>query len=260
MSTEDRKRRRLAEREDLFLDTAAALLHERGFVGLTMDRVAEATEYSKGTVYQHFTSKEDLVTALICRSDMIRVELFERALTFTGTSRERAGAIGAAAEVFLGLFPEHFRIEATLRVESLRAKASPTRRAELEASEKRCLATGFTVISEAVAAGDLVLAPGDKPQNHTFGLWCLYIGSFLFHSQDFPLEEYGIDPFGSVLLRNANLLLDGMGWRPLSHEHDYVAARERALLEVFPDEARRCGLLPDGPSPTARARRRPDPS
>ena len=244
MSTEDRKRRRLAEREALFLDTAARLLDERGFVGLTMDRVAEATDYSKGTVYQHFTNKEDLVTALIHRSDLARVELFERALTFQGNSRERAGAIGAAAEVFLALHPDHFRVEATLRVDSLRAKASPARRADLEACEQRCLATGFTVISEAVAAGELELAPGDKPQNHTFALWCLYTGAFLFHSQEFPLEEFGIDPFGSVLLRNANLLLDGMGWRPLSHEHDYVAARERALREVFPDEARRAGLLP----------------
>ena len=47
----------------------------------------------------------------------------------------------------------------------------------------------------------------------------------------------------AVMLGNANIFLDGCGWRPLSTEHDYVAARQRALREVFSSEARRAGLI-----------------
>ncbi|MBX7259264.1 MAG: TetR/AcrR family transcriptional regulator [Candidatus Hydrogenedentes bacterium] len=35
-----------------------------GYHGLTMGRLAEAAECAKGTVYQHFSCKEDLSVAL----------------------------------------------------------------------------------------------------------------------------------------------------------------------------------------------------
>ena len=45
------------------------------------------------------------------------------------------------------------------------------------------------------------------------------------------------------LIRNAQRFLDGLGWRPFSHEHDDDGARLRALGELFPKEAREAGLL-----------------
>lgn len=244
MSTLDRKRQKLLEREQLILDTAHDMLLERGYIGLTMDRIAEQIDYSKGTVYQHFSNKEDLLTALLIRTAKIRAQFFERALAFEGRTRERMGAIGVAAEVFLGLFPEHYRIEQTIRVESLRDKASAARQADLFACDSRCLKTGFEVVREACAAGDLVLAEGDSPENLAFGLWCLYTGGFTFHTQRFPFEDFGIGEFQPVLLRNALIMIDGMNWRPLSSAFDYLESRRRALAEIFPSEAERLGLLP----------------
>ena len=63
--TVTRKQREIAQREDLILETARKMLLERGYLGLTMDRIAEEIEYSKGTVYQHFSSKEDLISTLV---------------------------------------------------------------------------------------------------------------------------------------------------------------------------------------------------
>ena len=54
------------------------MLISQGYAGLSMDRLAEATEYSKGTVYQHFSTKEDLVMALASQTMEQRVSLFER--------------------------------------------------------------------------------------------------------------------------------------------------------------------------------------
>ncbi len=62
-----RKQREIRQREAYLLDVARKMLMEHGFSGLSMDRLAEATEYSKGTVYQHFSTKEDLVAALAVR-------------------------------------------------------------------------------------------------------------------------------------------------------------------------------------------------
>ena len=44
------------------------MLLEKGYLGLTMDRIADEAEYSKGTIYQHFTCKEEIVAALGIRS------------------------------------------------------------------------------------------------------------------------------------------------------------------------------------------------
>ena len=68
MGTLTRKQREIAEREQLILGIAAEMLVERGYLGLTMDRIAAATEYSKGTIYQHFPNKEEIVAALATES------------------------------------------------------------------------------------------------------------------------------------------------------------------------------------------------
>ena len=51
MSTSNRKEREIREREELILAVGRDLLLERGYLGMTMDKIAEATEYSKGLEY-----------------------------------------------------------------------------------------------------------------------------------------------------------------------------------------------------------------
>ena len=71
------------------------MLIEQGYAGLSMDRLAEATEYSKGTIYQHFSTKEDLITALAVESSEQRLALMAKARTFRGRPRERMLALGS---------------------------------------------------------------------------------------------------------------------------------------------------------------------
>ena len=54
------------------LQLAQQLLQQDGFTGLTMDRLTAVSEVSKGTIYNHFCSKEDLITqtkGVECRKD-----------------------------------------------------------------------------------------------------------------------------------------------------------------------------------------------
>jgi AcrR family transcriptional regulator len=62
------RERQRAEREQLILQEAERLLRDEGYEGLVMERLAERVGISKGTVYQHFAKKEDLVGAIILRS------------------------------------------------------------------------------------------------------------------------------------------------------------------------------------------------
>ncbi len=50
MSTSARKEREFAQRQELFLETTRQMLLNIGYLNVTMDRIAQETEYSKGTI------------------------------------------------------------------------------------------------------------------------------------------------------------------------------------------------------------------
>ncbi len=243
MAVETRKQREMRTREELFLDLAREMVIERGYLGLTMDRIAEATEYSKGTLYQHFCSKEDLLVALLCRTGSLRLELFERAALFRGGSRERMRAIGVAAELLAILYPHHEQVESLLRTSSIRAKASKEHLEHLQSCESRVLNVCFGITRDAVAQGELELPAGCVLEDITLGLWSLYQGAFTIVSTEFPLATFGFSEPLVALRANAELFLDGCNWKPLSVDSDVEPSRRRILTEVFPEEAARAGLI-----------------
>lgn len=251
MAPPTRKERQFRERGDLVLRVARTLLLERGYLGLTMDRIATATEYSKGTIYQHFANKEEIVAALAVQTAEKRVALFERGAASTGSTRERILGVGIAAEVFLRLYPDHFKAEQITRATSIREKISPETAASLLDLEHRCVGIATDVVRDAVSAGELALPDGVAPETVSFGLWCLTYGVFtLLVTEGRPFADLGFaDPL-RLLERNQNLLLDGHGWTPLSSNHDYAAVRERILAEVFPEESTLLeqGLLQQAPT------------
>ena len=126
--TLSRKQREIQGREGRILEVARSMIVQDGYHGLSMDRIAEALEYSKGTIYQHFSCKEEILMALVNQSMDRRLDLFRRAAAFRGGSRERMAAIGAACELFFQLYPDHFHIEHTIRITSIKEKTSEQRR------------------------------------------------------------------------------------------------------------------------------------
>ncbi len=240
MGTSTRKQREIREREELILDVAAKMLVERGFNYLTMDRIAEAIEYSKGTVYQHFSCKEDLLATLTVRNTELRCDLFARAIEFKGTTRERMTAIGAAFDVLMTLHPERCKAETLYHASHMRAKASEVSKAELKAADQRCDDLLGNLIREAIEAGDLPLR--DEATLHAlhFGLWALSWGSYQIVETMEPCElvERGFADPVAALHMNQERLLDGFGWTPLSSEKDYPSVRHRVRDQLFAQEQR----------------------
>src|SRR5947209_18295805 len=60
----DRSERKARTRAAL-LEAAARVYARRGFEGATLDEVAEEAGFTKGAVYDHFGSKENLLVALL---------------------------------------------------------------------------------------------------------------------------------------------------------------------------------------------------
>jgi AcrR family transcriptional regulator len=239
MSIQTRKKRELSEREELFLQVARRLLLERGFHGLTMDRIAEETEYSKGTIYLHFGCKEELILELGKRSRKKRLDLIARGAAFDGRPRERVMAVGVGVELHARLYPDDVRIWEVMNAESIIEKIPADRQPDLKASDIAVNDILIQLVQEAVDCGDLALRSGDSPQEITFGLWAITDGGFAAILGGAPLEHLGLqDPYAAIF-KNCHVLGDGYGWHPLSHEWDYAATLDRIRREVFPEESAR---------------------
>jgi AcrR family transcriptional regulator len=244
MSTSARKQREIGQRERLLLGIARKMLIEQGYAGLSMDRLAEATEYSKGTVYQHFSTKEDLVTALAVESARERLALFRRAREFRGRSRERIVALGVADGLFALLYPHYFRSELIISMADLESRVSEERYQELVRQEGSVVGLLREAVQEAVGAGDLSLQPPLTVEGAVFGLFSMAVGAHTAAVNFAPvLRELGGGPPLVMLHANFQALLDGLGWRPFRSEWDYDATYGRIALEIFPEESGRAGLV-----------------
>lgn len=91
MSTLTRKQREIQEREQRILAVARTALLEQGYLGLSMDAIAAHLEYSKGTIYNHFPCKEEIIIALALETNDKRLGMFERAAAWPGLPREPDG-------------------------------------------------------------------------------------------------------------------------------------------------------------------------
>ncbi len=233
MSVRERKKRQIEERADLVLDVARHLFIERGFHGVTMDRIAKACEYSKGTIYGHFPNKEEVVVALASRAVQRTHQLFERAARFSGRSRERMCALGESYASFVQNEPEDFRFWLMLRPDALRDKISSERQEAFLTGEQACMSIVDGVVRDALAEGDLVLQPDQTAGDIGFGLWSLSFGAYsLADSNDFVHGLTGSGVFPSVR-RHGHALMDGYGWQPLFAQWDYASTYARIEAEVF---------------------------
>ncbi len=244
MTTQDRKAREFAAREDLFLDTARRLIMSDGLLSLTMARVAKACDYATGTLYQHFFSKEDLLLALSTRMSAERVSLFCRAADGVGTTRDRMFALSVADVLFASQCPEHFRLAQYVFTEAVWSATSlPRRQAALEGSQPMCDRVR-SIVQQAVTDGDL---PDRGLRNLDLGVgpWTLCLGMHTLVHADGLLSFYDVNrPYG-LLLQHIEFLLNGLDWKPLVTDvsSQHVARKvEWLCTEVLSDVCDREGI------------------
>ncbi len=217
------------QREQQLLLLAQQILQQDGFAGLTMDRLTALSSVSKGTIYNHFCSKEDLFTALSVDSLQRQLQLFQQALQIPGHSREQALALHLAYYRFSTTEPTLFLCLLTATTPGVVEKSSPERLALRQQLEFQLAALCQQLITQAIALGDLQLRAGQTIDALAFVQWAqAFGGNALFK----PTQQLGL--FSQLqaqptMLLGVNLLLDGLNWRPLSSEWDYQASWQRMM-------------------------------
>ncbi|WGV99166.1 TetR/AcrR family transcriptional regulator [Vibrio sp. YMD68] len=231
-----KKQKAIADREVELTLLAKSLVQEQGFSNLTMDKLTAASPYSKGTIYNHFCSKEDVILALCIHSLKSEALLFDRIGDFEGNTRERVIALHVAYRIYARMEPVLSTCAIMAKSPWVLEKASPDRVAGLNALEEIVISQADELIGLAADAGDLKFSSGIGSDAIVFANWSIAFGSNALtqNASNSHCINRLQDPFS--VLHNANMLLDGLGWKPLSSEWDYRKTWRRVESELFSEE------------------------
>lgn len=209
-----RKQREINEREKRILSLARPILVAEGYQSLSMERLASQMEYAKGTLYNHFPNKEEIVVALAHESLELRRSMFERAATISSKSRERMMAISCACDLYTMQCPQHFAVEQMLRNSVIWEKSSKKRQELIRHCELKSMSIVAGIARDAVAAGDLKLPKSMTPEEFVFGFWSLTYGSHVLITSSPSLPDIGVSDAMRSIRYHAWVLTNGYNWQP----------------------------------------------
>lgn len=232
MNTQSRRQREFDQREKLFLDTARNIIRKEGISALTMDKIAEQTEYAKGTVYKHFSCKEDILCGLCLDSLGLMYEMFQQSLTWEGNSREKIICIGVGYQLYTQHFPEEFDLLIAARTNNIREKASPERLERMDQVDTLVMNAIRGVIQLAIQSGDLTLKQGMRIDDLCLGLWAMSFGLLVLDSARDLITGLELSETNNLLLNQMSSLLDGYQWHPLSTEYDYHTTYKKTFQHL----------------------------
>lgn len=226
------EQKRLAREEEL-IDLAVAIIAEQGPGSLTLEKLTARSDYSKGTIYNHFINKEDCLTALCGRAVSSIMQLFEHAMEFDGVLREKALALHYSYQLYSLLHPALFQVVLTSKSPGVREHSSEKRVRQMDTLELEINEFSDAMFRQALAQGEIVNS-SVSVETMTFANWAMSFGSLALANSAADATAISRLNDNNLLLNNVNLLLDGIGWKPLSAEQDYFQTWQRIARHFEP--------------------------
>jgi AcrR family transcriptional regulator len=236
MTRTQRKQREWQQREQLILDTAQHILNAEGYASLTMERVALEIEYSKGTIYNHFSSKEEIISSISCRCLNRLGELFSRAVHYQSHTRARISAIVIAHSLYALLHPTEIQNMQITKSRAIRDRISEDRQADILALEQQVTGIAMDIVAEAISIGDIPEHHRHDIDSIVFGLWTMGYGSNLLHLSGIPFAKLGMRNPLDIVWTNSNKLLDSYQWAPTSETLDLEALYQTISNDLYKEE------------------------
>ena len=225
-----------ADREEELVDLAVTILNQDGFAGMSLEKLTAKSCYSKGTIYNHFSSKEDCLSALCIRAVSSIMVFFKRALEFNGNSREKAVAVHYAYQLYARMQPTLFMAVLSSKAPGVREKTSSERMQIMDALEFEINTFSDQMFRDAIEDGSLVLPAHLSIETLSFANWAMSFGTNALATSAAEAKAVNrLDP-NTLLLQNISILLDGMNWLPLSKDWDYQKTWQRVEKEIFAED------------------------
>jgi TetR/AcrR family transcriptional regulator len=108
--TNERKVRKRAEREERILKAAEQLILVKGFANTTIDDIAVKADVSKGAVYLHYQTKDDIYFSIVVKALETMRDMFLEAANEKEAGLEKFRAIGYSFYEYTIKFPEYSNI------------------------------------------------------------------------------------------------------------------------------------------------------
>ena len=224
-----RKQREIEHRANEILRVARPILVAEGFQGLSMDRVAAQMEYAKGTIYNHFPNKEEIVLALAVQSMELRLKLFEQSVFIHGPARLRMMALGASCEFFTQHCTDDFQLEQWIRNQGIWDKSSEQRQNLIRHCEGKCMGIVVGIVRDAISRDELVLPDTLSAEELVFGFWAINYGSQILTYTSPSLPSLGINNPANAVRIHCCTLLNGFGWLPHMDRAQYSEEMTRII-------------------------------
>ena len=219
-------------RESFMVEKAREMLNQVGFQALNLPELAKFSGYSKPTIYKYFPNKEDLMVALATESAAKQIDYFERAVTFNGRPREKIHGIHS---LNTGILLETSRDFLLIHTDKIRSMATAARQKMLDYYEERRIEIIAEIVREAIGKQDLKLPVGVNEYQLMFTLMSASLGGCVILESDSPVTAKWFEKLHFTHGDFGRIVLDGMGWQPLSSEWNYSKTIKRFYREVFPE-------------------------
>lgn len=225
------------QRENQILDCALQFIEQHSIAQLTIDKLVKELPFSKGTVYNHFSGKEDLLLALCNRSMRVIADLFSRAVGWDGTPRELGLSIHFAYMLYAKLRPTQFMLVLTAKSSSVTEKASVECHNEHIALEGQLIGPVIKVFQQAFERNEINPPMSLGYEQLAFSCWSMSFGinALLLQDIDQCSARSGLI-VEQELINNVNILFDGLQLQPLTRDFDWQNTVKHLKEHVFKKE------------------------
>jgi AcrR family transcriptional regulator len=152
MGISERKKRQKAELRETILAAARRIFAKEGADGMTMRRIAEAIEYSPGTIYLYFANREEIALVLVREGFEKLLAAFAPALGIVDPVA-RLRALGQAYIAFGLTDPQAYKLIFMVDAKFVSSVLEPARGEPADDPAQRAFAVLAGTIAEAVAGG-----------------------------------------------------------------------------------------------------------
>lgn len=166
----------------------------------------------------------------------MQVELFERAAAYVGYPREKLVALGEAEEICFRLNPRHYLAQQAMRMAAQIGRLVRTGEDPFSLWDRRLISLLMRITLEELSNGGLRLRKPHRPTELVFTLWSLASGTRALIGTGVINRQLGVNDGFHVARDASEMLLDALGWAPLSQDWNYQETRRRIREDLFGKE------------------------
>lgn len=233
----DRKAKEREDRDNLILMIAQGILAEGGLQALSMQGIADRTDYSKGTIYQHYGCKEDVVARLVMNNAQSLLGYMDLAQAAGKSIRHKVILVSAAFFMNAKLNTEVVRLVGGVKSADFRKNLSEPYQEELTKIEASMLRRALSLFGQGADLDQ------QKMFDAAFGWWSMQWGVMDVINNEWDMASLGYADPEQCFFRSLHFYLDGLGIPTDARCHD-VAAVKKQTQKIFENENRSNKELP----------------